>query len=237
MAEHTPHYPVFLALAGRLAIVVGGDAAAVRKTHQFVECGADVAVITPFPNEHLRQLEADGVITLERRGYMRGDLKGAFIAYCSLEPNDDEIGQAVFAEAETLGCLINVADHPALSSYIMPSSVRRGQLQIAISTSGAAPAVARRLRRELRERFGVEWAAYIALLGEIRVLTADRIADAEERESLLAASADADYLERLAAGEKIEAETAFAALLTAVASSAAASTGSGEPAPSAGEGA
>ena len=212
MKEHKPQYPVFLSLEGRLAIVVGGDAAALRKVRQLVRCGADVVVVTPFPDEELRQLEAGGLITTERRGYMRGDLAGAFIAYST---ETGEIAQAVFAEAESLGCLINVVDAPALSSYLVPSSVKRGRLQIAISTAGTAPAVAKRIRKELKERFGEEWGAYVELLGDIRALVAESVDDAEKRARLLAASADADYLERLAAGEAIAAADALEALLAA----------------------
>lgn len=207
MGEHTPHYPLFLTLTGRLAIVVGSNAVARRKVTQFMRYGADVVVIAANPSAELRQLEADGAITLEPRGYVRGDLQGAFIAYCS---ETGEIARAVFSEAEALGCLINVADNPALSSYLVPSSVRRGQLQIAISTSGAAPAVARRLRRELREQFGPEWAAYIALLGDVRALGTQQIADPARIAAVIAAAADTDFLERIAEGETITPEAALA---------------------------
>ncbi len=218
MGENTPHYPLFLTLTGRLAIVVGGNAVAQRKVTQFVRYGADVVVIAADPSAELRQLEADGGITLEPRGYVRGDLQGAFIAFCS---EVDEIARAVFAEAESLGCLINVAENPSLSSYLVPSSVRRGQLQIAISTSGAAPAVARRLRRELREQFGPEWAAYIALLGDVRALAAQRITDASRQAAIVAAAAEIDFLERIAEGEEI---TSDAALVEAEAAVDAAAT-------------
>lgn len=212
MGEHKPHYPVFLSLEGRLAIVVGGDAGAHRKVRQLVRCGADVVVVTPEPSQELRQLEADGLVTLERRSYMRGDLEGAFIAYSTVT---GEIARAVFAEAETRGCLINVAHSPDLSSYLVPSSIRRGRLQIAISTGGAAPAAAKRIRTELKEQFGEEWGAYVELLGDIRLLVAESIDDAEKGARLIAASADADYLERLAAGQNIAAADAFEALLAA----------------------
>jgi len=218
VGEHTPHYPLFLTLTGRLAIVVGCDAVAQRKVTQFIRYGADVVVIAEDPSAELRQLEADGAITLEPRGYVRGDLKGAFIAFCS---ETDEIARAVFSEAESLGCLINVAENPALSSYLVPSSVRRGQLQIAISTSGAAPAVARRLRRQLREQFGPEWAAYVALLGDVRALGSQRITNPSQLARVIAAAADIDFLERIAEGEKITPETAYAEAVAVEAAQAA----------------
>lgn len=217
MGEHTPHYPLFLSLVGRLAIIVGCDAVAQRKARQFVRYGADVVVIAADPPAELRQLEADGVLTLEPRGYVRGDLQGAFIAFCS---ETDEVAHAVFSEAETLGCLINVAENPVLSSYLVPSSVRRGQLQIAISTSGAAPAVAQRLRRELREQFGPEWAAYIALLGDVRALAVQRIADGSRVAGVIAAAAELDFLERIAEGETIAPKAALAEAEAAAADAA-----------------
>ena len=227
MGEHTPHYPLFLTLTGRLAIVVGCNAVAQRKVTQFIRYGADVVVIAADPSAELRQLEADGAITLESRGYVRGDLQGAFIAFCS---ETDEIAHAVFSEAESLGCLINVADNPALSSYLVPSSVRRGQLQIAVSTSGAAPAVARRLRRQLREQFGPEWAAYIALLGDVRALAAQRITDPARLAAVIGAAADMDFLERIAEGEKITPEAAYAEVQANVAAAEAAANAAEQPA-------
>jgi len=105
---------------------------------------------------------------------------------------------------------------------VSTSSVRRGQLQIAISTSGAAPAVARRLRRELREQFGPEWAAYIALLGDVRALGTQRIANGAHLAEVIAAAAELDFLERIAEGEEITPETALAEARTAADAAAAA---------------
>lgn len=207
MGAHTPHYPVFLAIESRLAIIVGSDAAAQRKVSQLLRYGADVVVIAPEPCAELRQLEADGAISLEPRGYVRGDLQGAFLVYCT---EADEVARAVFSEAETLGCLINVADDPALSNYLLPSNVRRGQLQIAISTSGAAPAVAKRLRRELQKQFGREWVSYIELLGDVRALAAQSIDDPLHLAAVVAASAEIDFLERMVSGEEITPKAALA---------------------------
>ena len=225
MGDHIPHYPVFLTLESRLVIVVGGDAAAQRKVTQMARYGADIVVITPDPSAELRQLETEGAITVEPRGYIRGDLQGAFLVYCT---ETDEIARAVFAEAESLGCLVNVADVPAYSNYRVPSSIRRGQLQIAISTSGAAPAVAKRLRHALRERFGPEWTVYIALLGDVRALATRQIAEASRLSAVIAASAELGFLERIAASEEITAEVALAESEAAV--DAAAKTAAAEAA-------
>lgn len=205
--EPKSYYPVFLDLTGRLAVVVGSGHAAERKIAQLVRYGADVTVITFGASREMRQLEADGKLTIEPRGYIRGDLAGAFLVVCA---ETGEIASAVYAEAESRGCLVNVLGVPALSSFIVPSNVRRGPLQIAISTGGAAPAVAKQLRRQLHEQFGPEWAAYVTLLGEIRELVFARITDATARHRIIASVAAADLLDRIVEGEELSAETVYA---------------------------
>ena len=206
-SDPKPYYPVFLDLSGRLAVVVGGGRGAERKIAQLVRYGADITAITPSASVEMRQLEADGAITIEPRGYVRGDLAGAFLAVCA---ETGEIANAVFAEAESRGCLVNVIGAPALSNFIVPSNVRRGPLQIAISTGGEAPAVAKRLRRQLLEQFGPEWGVYVALLGEIRALAFDSATESDARDRIIAAVAEADLLERIVAGEELAAADVFA---------------------------
>lgn len=200
------YYPVFLDLTGRLAVVVGAGHASERKIAQLVRYGADVTLITFGATRKMRQLEAGGLITIEPRGYIRGDLDGAFLVVCA---ETGEIASAVYAEAESRGCLINVLGNPALSSFIVPSNVQRGPLQIAISTGGAAPAVAKQLRQQLQEQFGPEWATYVTLLGEIRALAFSRLTDVDARNRIIAAVADNDLLDRIVEGEELSAETVY----------------------------
>jgi len=214
MAARDPksYYPVFLDLTGRLAVVVGGGHAAERKIAQLVRYGADVTLITFGATRKMRQLEAGGLITIEPRGYIRGDLDGAFLVVCA---ETGEIASAVYAEAESRGCLVNVLGNPALSSFIVPSNVQRGPLQIAISTGGAAPAVAKQLRKQLQEQFGPEWATYVTLLGEIRALAFSRLTDVDARNRIIAAVADNDLLDRIVEGEELSAETVYAEFVAA----------------------
>jgi precorrin-2 dehydrogenase/sirohydrochlorin ferrochelatase len=203
-----PHYPVFIDLSGRLAVVVGDGAAVERKVHSLLRHGADVAVISPDTTDELRQLEADGRISVEPREYQRGDLAGAVIVLCV--GASEQTALAVFSEAESLGCLVNVAGSPELCNFLAPSTVRRGPLQFAVSTRGLAPSVAKRLRLRLKEEFGEEWGTYVTLLGDVRALAFERIEDADERERVLAVAAEADILERLVAGDSLDAEGALA---------------------------
>jgi precorrin-2 dehydrogenase/sirohydrochlorin ferrochelatase len=209
-----PYYPVYLDLSGRLCVIVGGGKVAQRKAKTLAGYGADVVVIAPDVSEELLELQADELATVEQRGYVRGDLEGAFLAVCATD--SEEINRAVHAEAEERGCLVNVVDVPELCNFIVPSIVRRGGLQIAISTGGAAPTVAKRLRKRFQEEFGEEWGDYVQLLGEVRMLVMERVPGGEAaRKPVFERIADSDLLERLRAGGKPSAEDVFAEFSTA----------------------
>lgn len=197
------YYPVYLDLNHRLTIVVGGGKVAERKAATLAEYGADVVVIAPETTDRILEMSADGLLTIERRGYVRGDLEGAFVVICATD--SEEVNRAVYDEANERGALVNVVDVPALCNFIVPSIVRRGGLQIAISTGGAAPAVAKRVRRRISGEFGEEWAGYIRLLGEVRALVMARVPE-EERQALFERIADSDLRERIASGSAPTAE-------------------------------
>jgi precorrin-2 dehydrogenase/sirohydrochlorin ferrochelatase len=203
-----PYYPIFVDLARRLAVVIGGGAVAERKVETLLRYDADVRVITPDATPRLEQLAGEGRVALERRGYVRGDLAGAFLVVCATDST--EVNRAVFEEARVVGCLVNVVDVPELCNFIVPSVVQRGPLQIAISTAGAAPAVAKRLRKRLEDEFGPEWEAYTRLLGEVRVLVMRRVPGGEAaRKPIFEAMADSDLFERVASGSAPSAEEVF----------------------------
>ena len=127
-----------------------------------------------------------------------------------------QVNEAVFAEAEAVGIPVNVVDDPAHCSFIVPSVVRRGALQLAISTSGAAPALAKRLRRELEERYPEDLAAYVDLLADVRALVKERVDGGEaQRAPLLEAACDPALLERVRSGEALDPETVFAEITAA----------------------
>ncbi|MDP2181993.1 MAG: bifunctional precorrin-2 dehydrogenase/sirohydrochlorin ferrochelatase [Actinomycetota bacterium] len=210
MAEEytSPYYPVFLDLHNRLAVVVGGGTVAGRKIETLLRYGADVVVIAPLATPGIDALVAEGRIEHEERGYIRGDLAGAFIVICATD--DTEVNRAVYQEAEGMGCLVNVVDVPELCNFIVPSIVQRGPLQIAISTAGAAPTVAKRLRKRLESEFGDEWGAYVTLLAEVRSLVMARIpGDEEDRKPIFEAMADSDLFDRVASGAAPSAEDVF----------------------------
>jgi precorrin-2 dehydrogenase/sirohydrochlorin ferrochelatase len=218
-----PYYPVFLDLAGRLCVIVGGGAVALRKARTLADYGADVVVIAPDVSEELIGMQADGLVTVEQRGYVRGDLAEAFLAVCATD--SEEVNRAVHAEAEERRCLVNVVDVPELCSFIVPSVVRRGGLQIAISTGGAAPAVAKRLRKRLSSELGEEWADYVTLMGEVRALVIERVPGGEAaRRPIFERIADSDLLERMRKGERPSAKKVFREFVTDAAAEAAGGT-------------
>ena len=193
------HFPAYLDLNQRLAVVVGEGLTAEKRVRQLVRYGADVVVVTPEPSEALIQSEADGQITMEQRSYVRGDLAGAFVALCVTE--DAEVRRAVFDEAESLGCLVNVAGSPEYCSFVLPSIIHRDSLQIAISTGGAAPEVAKRLRQQLDSEIGREWGAWVTLLTELRSLVLTEPEDIELRKRALEIAVREETFERLSLGD------------------------------------
>ncbi len=197
------HYPVFLDLNARLAIVVGGGTAALKKAKQLKRYGADVTVISADPGPELLAAEAEGDLTVEHREYQRGDLLGATIAVCV--STDPTVRAGVHAEAEGAGCPLNVQGAPEMCSFVVPAVVNREPLQIAISTGGFAPGLARQLKALLTEEYGPEWGDYAKLVGESRAIAFELIDDADIRAQALEAAGAPELLERLAGGEQITA--------------------------------
>jgi siroheme synthase-like protein len=128
---------------------------ALRKARKLLEAGADVVVVSP---ELVPELE-DMDVEILRRPYEYGDLEGADLAFTATDSR--EVNAAVAREAKGRGVRINVADRPSEGDFAVPSTLRRGRLQVAVSTGGASPALARRIRNELEETFGLEWAGVV----------------------------------------------------------------------------
>jgi siroheme synthase-like protein len=162
-------YPVALDLAGRRCVVTGGGGEAERKARALLEAEADVVVIAPAVTDGLGDLIRRGELTHVARPYGRGDLAGAFLVIAA--DADRAVRAAVFAEAEAERVLCNAVDDTEHCHFAVPSIVRRGELLIAISTGGRAPALAKRLRRRLAAELGWEWEALVDVLGEVRAET------------------------------------------------------------------
>lgn len=176
----TEYYPLFLKVKDKLCLVIGGGKVAERKVLSLLKAGAKVKVISPELTPKLKELFEKGEILWEKRFYERGDLKGAFLVIAAT--NDPFVQKEVFREAEEENIPCNVVDKPEYCTFIVPSTVKRGDLVIAISTSGASPALARRLRENLEEIFGKEYEIYLKLMKKIREKILQMELSQEEKE-------------------------------------------------------
>ncbi len=162
----TPFYIACLRLSGRRCVVIGGGDVGLEKVEGLLACNGDVTLVAPEAHPELVQLALEGSIRWKRRRYEPGDLDGALIAIAATDDTDLNIG--VFEDAETRSMLVNVVDVPPLCNFILPAIVRTGPLAVAISTAGASPALAKRMKREIAELFGEPYAVLAVLLNEAR---------------------------------------------------------------------
>jgi siroheme synthase-like protein len=163
----TPFYIACLKLSGRRCVVVGGGEIGLEKTEGLLACDATVTLISPDANEALRALAAEGSIAWEQREYAGPqDLEGVFMVIACTD--DTDINIHVFDDAERRAMLVNIVDVPPLCNFILPAIVRTGPLAIAISTAGASPALAKRMKAEVSELFGEEYARLAIMLNDAR---------------------------------------------------------------------
>jgi precorrin-2 dehydrogenase/sirohydrochlorin ferrochelatase len=197
-------FPLLMTLQGFRVVVIGGGRVAERKIASLLECGASVEVVAPDLRPGLLELAEAGRITVTRRAYQAGDLSGAVLAVAAI--GDLETGAAVAGEAARLGIPVNVVDRPELCTFIVPSVLRRGPLTIAVSTGGASPAWARRIREGLENEFGQEYTRLFEALGSIRRRCQREIPDPDQRRDILERLADDAVLElaRAVGPERLE---------------------------------
>ncbi|NLT07862.1 MAG: bifunctional precorrin-2 dehydrogenase/sirohydrochlorin ferrochelatase, partial [Solirubrobacterales bacterium] len=163
----TPFYIACLKLSGRRCVVVGGGEIGLEKVEGLLACDGDVTLIAPEAGPELEALAAEGSIRWERREYAGPeDLEAVFIVIACTDSTDVNI--AIYEDAERRAMLVNIVDVPPLCNFILPAIVRTGPLAIAISTAGASPALAKRMKREVSDLFGEEYARLAVLLNEVR---------------------------------------------------------------------
>ncbi len=162
----TPFYIACLRLTGRRCLVVGGGDVGLEKVEGLLACDAAVTLVAPGAHPELIQLAQEGSIRWERRAYRAEDLEGCLIAIAAT--SDTDVNIRVFEDAEERAMLVNVVDVPPLCNFILPAIVRTGPLAVAISTAGASPALAKRMKREIGELFGEPYALLAILLNDAR---------------------------------------------------------------------
>lgn len=160
------YFPVFLDLKRRLCVVVGGGKVAERKIRSLLKAGARVKVVSPQLTPSLSRLKEKGKVTHIPRSYRGRALDGAFLAIAATD--DRTTNERVFRDGNKKGILINIVDDPSHCNFIVPSVVKKGDLLIAISTSGKSPALARILRRKLEKEIGSNYPFMLKFLSAVR---------------------------------------------------------------------
>lgn len=194
------YYPVHLDIKKRNCLVVGGGAVGTRKVNTLLACGARVTVVSPDPAQQLKEMAAEGSITLKERAYRTVDLEDMFLVIGATD--DEMLNRQISEEAEQIGILCNIADRPEACNFILPSVVQRGDLVITISTSGQSPALAKRLRRKLEAQFGEEYADFLLLMGAIRKKLLSQAHEPEAHKALFNQLIDSDLIELLRTGQR-----------------------------------
>jgi precorrin-2 dehydrogenase/sirohydrochlorin ferrochelatase len=159
-------FPIFLKLTARPCTVIGAGHLAESKIESLLTANAAVTVIAPHATDRIAAMAESGEIVWQQRDYATGDLAGQFLVVAAT--NVPAVNRAVFAEAESSGVLINAVDDPPFCDFYFPSVVRRGDLQIAISTAGHSPALAQRLRKEINALLPLDTGDWLAELGNLR---------------------------------------------------------------------
>jgi siroheme synthase-like protein len=161
-----PFYMACLRVAGRRCLVVGGGTVGLEKVEGLLTCDASVTLVCPEAHPELQALAHEGSIEWLRRDYEPADLEGAFLVIAATD--DSEVNIGLHEDAERRAMLVNVVDVPPLCNFILPAIVRSGPLAIAISTAGASPALAKRMKREISDLFGEHYARLAVLLNDAR---------------------------------------------------------------------
>lgn len=205
-------YPAMLDLSGRLAVLFGSSPPADDKVGELVGLGAHVRVFTERPSARMLALNLAGTVEIELRRYRHGDLAGAWLAFVIPGDNEEQLAD-IAREAERRRIFLNAVDRPPLCTFLAASVVRRGDLTIAISTAGRAPALAVRLRQRFERELGPEVADFLELAGRLRTPLATAVPDFATRRERWYELVDSDVLELFARGEKEQAERRAAEIL------------------------
>jgi siroheme synthase-like protein len=195
-------YIACLRLSGRRCLVVGGGPIGLEKVEGLLACGADVTLVAPEAVEELQDYAREGSIRWDQREYRPGDLEGAFLAIAAT--SDTELNVGVYEDAEARAMLVNVVDVPPLCNFILPAIVRQGPLAIAISTAGASPALAKRMKREIGEAYGEPYARLAVLLNDAREWAKSTLPTYQDRKEFFEGivNGEPDPIELLRAGDE-----------------------------------
>ncbi len=202
------YYPAYLDLRERPCVVIGGGGVAERKTLALLEAGAVVTIISPALTPKLHELSDSGKITYIQKQYEEKDLSGEFLVIAATD--SAEVNTLVASACRKKHVLVNVAVPPEEGSFIVPSVVERGDLLISISTSGASPALARKIRQDIEQRYGAEYEVFLDKLSAIRKRVLEEVPDETTRRQVFQAIVDSDVIELIRQGKTHAAELRMA---------------------------
>lgn len=196
------YFPMMVKLEGKLCLVIGGGEIGQRKAEALLEAGADVTVVSPVLTERLQAWADAGRLRCELREYRQGDAAGCVVVVAAT--NRPEVNASAAEHIRQGGgwCWVDIVDQPELSTFMMPSVVRRGDLLLAVSTSGASPTLARSIRDRLLEEYGPEYAACLRFMREIRADAKRLLPDSAVRQRFLRRVMSGDDVhERIRSGQ------------------------------------
>lgn len=191
-------YPISLNIKNRKCLVVGGGQVALRKCVSLLEYGADLSLLSPVIISELLEMVQEGKIKYWQDNYKKEYLEGFFMVFGATD--NYETNLKIYTDCAEKGILVNIADNPNLCSFIVPAVLRRGSLQIAVSTEGKSPLLAKKIKDQLNDLFPVEYGEILEVLGETRKKILNNVQDPVERGILLSALLDKKVLDFLKEG-------------------------------------
>jgi precorrin-2 dehydrogenase/sirohydrochlorin ferrochelatase len=188
-----PYYPVFLDLNGQKVLVVGGGEVAERKVKSFLLYGCEISIISPHLTAYLKELVVKKRIHHIPHESLNTFLDDAFMVIAATD--DSTLNSQIASQSKERGILVNVVDEPSNCNFIMPSVIKRGDLQIAISTAGKSPALAKKIRKEMDSMFGQEYASFVELLGLLRSQLLSKQRPSSQNKTMFQQLVDSNLLE------------------------------------------
>lgn len=202
--KNVPCYPINLQISRQPCMVVGGGSVAERKATALLAAGGVVTIVSPYLTKLLTLLVEEKAIIHIARAYQQGDVNDFFIVICATD--NGEVNKLIAEEGMSVGALVNVTDAPELGNFSVPSQISHGDLLLTISTGGKSPALAKRLREELEERYGPEYGIYLELVAKARAEIKKQFSTAKEREAFWRKTLDQEVIVLLKEGKIKEAE-------------------------------
>jgi precorrin-2 dehydrogenase/sirohydrochlorin ferrochelatase len=192
-------FPIFISLAGKSCLVIGGGQVAERKIADLSIYEANIKVISPEVEDRIRQWWSEGLIEWQAREFKDSDLDNVFMVFVAT--NDAAVNRKVVEQCRHRGILVNAVDDPPNCDFYVPAVVRRNSLVIGISTEGKSPLYARKLKEQLEQLIGEEYGQFVDILGEQREYIKQAIPDIEMRKKVFQALVDSDILDLLKSGD------------------------------------